>query len=31
VKTWEDVLARNPGNRSAEMYLSLVRDVGKNP
>jgi len=25
---WEDVLGRNPGNKSAEMYLSLVRDMG---
>ena len=26
VAVWEDVLARNPGNKSAEMYLNLVRD-----
>jgi len=26
VKVWEDVLARAPGNKSAEMYLNLVRD-----
>ncbi|MBI3181545.1 MAG: tetratricopeptide repeat protein [Myxococcales bacterium] len=29
VKVWEDVLARDPGNRSAEMYLNLVKDAGK--
>ena len=26
VKTWEEVLEKNPGNRSAEMYLNLVRE-----
>jgi len=25
----QDVLARRPGNKSAEMYLGLVRDIGK--
>jgi tetratricopeptide (TPR) repeat protein len=29
VKAWEDVLARNPGNKTAEMYLSLVGEGGK--
>jgi tetratricopeptide (TPR) repeat protein len=29
VGVWEDVLARSPGNRSAEMYLRLVRDPAK--
>ena len=29
VKCWEDVLERNPGNRSAEMYLNLVKDNAK--
>ena len=29
VKCWEDVLERNPGNRSAEMYLNLVKDSPK--
>ncbi len=29
VKVWEDVLARSPGNKSAEMYLNLVRDQAK--
>jgi tetratricopeptide (TPR) repeat protein len=29
VKVWEDVLNRNPGNKSAEMYLTLVREIGK--
>ncbi|MGV3621995.1 MAG: tetratricopeptide repeat protein [Archangium sp.] len=28
IMVWEDVLGRNPGNKSAEMYLSLVRDMG---
>jgi tetratricopeptide (TPR) repeat protein len=27
VAVWEDVLGRNPGNKSAEMYLNLVRDM----
>jgi tetratricopeptide (TPR) repeat protein len=26
VRVWEDVLARHPGNKSAEMYLNLVRE-----
>jgi tetratricopeptide (TPR) repeat protein len=29
IREWESVLQRNPGNRSAEMYLNLVRDAGK--
>lgn len=29
VAAWEDVLARSPGNKSAAMYLSLVRDMGE--
>lgn len=29
IKAWEEVLARSPGNRSAEMYLNLVRDTQK--
>ena len=28
ILVWEDVLGRNPGNKSAEMYLNLVRDMG---
>lgn len=28
IVVWEDVLSRSPGNKSAEMYLSLVRDMG---
>jgi TolA-binding protein len=31
ITVWEDVLGRNPGNKSAEMYLSLVRDMGTAP
>ncbi len=27
VVVWEDVLRRQPGHKSAEMYLSLVRDI----
>jgi tetratricopeptide (TPR) repeat protein len=27
IAVWEDVLARNSGTKSAEMYLSLVRDM----
>ncbi len=27
IAAWEDVLRRNPGNKSAEMYLSLVREM----
>ena len=27
VRVWEEVLLRSPGNKSAEMYLNLVRDV----
>jgi tetratricopeptide (TPR) repeat protein len=26
IAVWEDVLSRHPGNKSAEMYLNLVRD-----
>jgi tetratricopeptide (TPR) repeat protein len=29
IKAWEEVLQRNPGNKSAEMYLNLVKDAGK--
>ena len=29
IKAWEDVLSRSPGNKSAEMYLNLVKDAGK--
>ncbi len=29
VRVWEDVLATYPGNRSAEMYLNLVKDTVK--
>jgi tetratricopeptide (TPR) repeat protein len=29
IKAWEEVLSRNPGNKSAEMYLKLVKDSGK--
>ncbi|MBN8231333.1 lipopolysaccharide assembly protein LapB [Corallococcus macrosporus] len=29
VKVWEDVLVRSPGNKSAQMYLNLVKDPGK--
>ncbi len=29
VKVWEDILVHDPGNKSAEMYLHLVRDGGK--
>jgi tetratricopeptide (TPR) repeat protein len=29
VKTWQDVLQRSPGNKSAEMYLNLVKDTQK--
>jgi len=29
VKVWEEVLAQDPGNKSAEMYLHLVRDGRK--
>jgi tetratricopeptide (TPR) repeat protein len=29
VKVWEEVLAEDPGNKSAVMYLQLVRDGGK--
>lgn len=29
VKTWQDVLQRSPGNKSAEMYLNLVKDTTK--
>jgi tetratricopeptide (TPR) repeat protein len=28
IAVWEDVLGRSPGNKSAEMYLNLVRDIG---
>ncbi len=31
VTVWEDVLGRSPGNKSAEMYLNLVRDMGPAP
>lgn len=27
IVVWEDVLSRSPGNKSAEMYLNLVRDM----
>lgn len=30
VTAWEEVLSRSPGNRSAEMYLNLVKDAGSN-
>lgn len=30
ISVWEDVLGRSPGNKSAEMYLNLVRDMGPN-
>src|SRR6478735_2957528 len=29
VKVWEDVLARSPGNKSAEMYLHMARESDK--
>jgi len=29
IESWEDVLRRSPGNKSAEMYLSLVRGVDR--
>ena len=29
VRVWEDVLARSPDNKSAQMYLNLVKDPGK--
>ncbi len=29
IAVWEDVLGRSPGNKSAEMYLNLVRDMNK--
>ena len=28
ISLWEDVLNRNPGSKSAQMYLNLMRDVG---
>lgn len=28
VRVWEEVLAKDPGNKSAEMYLNLVREPG---
>lgn len=28
IKTWEDVLSKSPGNKTAEMYLSMARDAG---
>lgn len=31
IKVWEEVLTMNPGNKSAEMYLNLVRDMGLTP
>jgi len=31
ITVWEDVLGRNPGNKSAEMYLTLVKDMPTNP
>jgi len=29
VQVWKDVLERSPGNKSAQMYLNLVREPGK--
>ncbi len=31
IQVWEEVLGLNPGNKSAEMYLNLVRDMGLEP
>ncbi|MBJ6765322.1 tetratricopeptide repeat protein [Myxococcaceae bacterium JPH2] len=29
VQVWQDVLVRSPGNKSAQMYLNLVKEPGK--